>query len=282
VSNENGSITLVIWAHYILGLSIAITGTSGGTILFGSEKSPHVTIIWSKETKEDANELFWPTVSEDEEPTLRLLDRSLSVILEESPDPETKVFQDTEERHSVTDYGTTYLRRLFNPSLTTPDSDPIYKESVKLITAMAIHANDHLDRESQFQTKDSNSLPSPPPQKWFVDIWRILEASELLFSSIEFDISGVDTYVEFLSRTALNEATCPASFGRFLARVNQGSSSFPKEKRFLDRIQHLAKIVLIFAHVTDLEKCGDMPIILTDDHPPLAPAFREVFEGSDR
>lgn len=284
VSNENGSITLVIWAHYILGLTVAITGTPGGTILFGSEKTAHVTIIWSRETKEYANQLFWPTETEDEEPTVRLLDKSLSVILEETPDPEQKVFQGgTEERHPVADYGTTYLRRLFNSSLITPDSDPIYEESVKLITAMAIHANDHLDRQSRVRkVTPRHPLPPTPPQKWYVDIWRILEASKLLFSSINIDTAGVDAYAKFLSTTTLNEATCPNSFAAFLARVDTGSSSIPKEKRLLDRIQHMAKIVLIFAHVANLEKCADMPIILTDDHPPLAPAFTEVFKGPDR
>jgi hypothetical protein len=58
--------------------------------------------MWTKEKKEDANELFWPYQTEDEEPTIQLLDQNLSVVLESGPSGERLALGSSEDRHLTT------------------------------------------------------------------------------------------------------------------------------------------------------------------------------------
>lgn len=70
----------------------------------------------------------------------------MSIILESAPDPDRKGFlSEAEERLQVTNCGVTYLRRLFNRNMITNNSNLIFEESVKFITALAIRANDRID-----------------------------------------------------------------------------------------------------------------------------------------
>lgn len=173
VSNEMGSITLTIWAHYILGLTVALTDAPGGNIIFGDEKvSPHVIITWSKENKESAGELFWPIETEDEEPIIRLLEQKLDVVLVEVRPEEGRLFNGfaVEDRHPVLRYSTVYLQRVLNTSHITSKSDPIYEESVKLITALAIHASRRLDRDTNLQHHAKRATKSGPTPGVSVEI----------------------------------------------------------------------------------------------------------------
>jgi hypothetical protein len=272
VSTENGAITLIIWAHFILDLTVAITTSSGEAIVFGNRKDPHMTISWSRETKEDADELSWPVETDDEEPTIRLLDPNLSIILESSPDPDRKGFlSEAEERHPVTNYGATYLRRLFNRNMITNDADPIFEESVKLITALAIHTNDRIDRDPGIENIDSQSAHYPQQrQKFWGEVWRILQSSRMLFASIPIDTSAVESYVKFLSLNRLDENSCPNTFKAFLIRIGKGTDTWSftiAVDQLFEQVKFLAEIVLVFAHVANMESCGTMPIILGDNHP---------------
>src|SRR5579859_151939 len=248
VSNENGAITLTVWAHYILNQTVAIIVnlTNGKTekLLFGAG-APHVTIEWVKETKEGANEMFWPCETEDEDATIRLLDSNMVIVLETAPesDPDRRVFRRTQDRHPLKDYGSAYLRRVYNEGQLVPEGDPVYEESVKLATALALHANSRLDRglgkdSGQPEHQSENPYPS------HVEAWRILDAAKLIFASLGIAIVGVNSYTKLLAETTLDEDSCPNTFKAFLKRVHQGRSSISKEQRLLDQITHLAKVVL--------------------------------------
>jgi hypothetical protein len=197
VSNENGSITLIVWAHYILGLTVAVQ-FKGDTVLFGTVKdSPHVTIEWSKENKDGANELFWPGQTDDEDPTIRYLDANMDVILESAPEKDQIPLEGAvADRHPVRNYGVAYLERVLNRTVITAQNDPIYKESVNLITALAIHANEHLDRDygRRLQGRNSRKTISTVPHGIDVEVWRILASARLLFDSVGIDTAVVQTY----------------------------------------------------------------------------------------
>jgi hypothetical protein len=283
VTNENGAITMIVWAHCILGLTVAIQ-FRGKVILFGTERAPHVTIEWTKESKEGANELFWPNETDDGDPTIRYLDGSMEIILESAPEKgQIPVEGAVADRHPVLNYGVAYLERLFNSAAITADNDPVYKESVNLITALAIHANNHLDRDygRELRGNQSQQTVSIIPHGFYVEVWRILASARLLFAIIGVDAAAVDKYVEFYAKTRLDESTCPNSFEGFLRRVTLGQSSFSPAKRLLDQLKHLAKVVLIFAHVADVEKCAEMPIKLIDDHVVMAHTMSLIFKGPE-
>lgn len=158
VSNETGSITLIIWAHYILGLTVAVVEPASDTkLIFGNQHSPHVIITWTQNTIEDAAYLEWWSAGVDVQPEIRLLDSKMTIVLESAQEPEGQRPIFAEERHPLANYGVTYLKRLFNTVAIISDNDPIYEESAKWAIAMAIHADRRLDRQILFSESDENS-----------------------------------------------------------------------------------------------------------------------------
>ena len=147
ISDEVGSITMIIWAHYILGLTVCIKGALERPLIFGNAGTPHVTIHWSRLRKEDTLGLWWPSTSGAEGPTIQILDKAMSVVFESSPDANRRSPIQVEDRHTVRGYGVVYLHRVFNNELITADDDPVYEETIKLITALAIQASGVLDRD---------------------------------------------------------------------------------------------------------------------------------------
>src|ERR1700726_1627802 len=93
-------------------------------------------------------------------------------------------------------------------------------------------------------------------------------------------ILQLSKHVEFYAKTRLHESTCPNSFTGSLQRVTRGRSPFSPAKRLLDQLIHLAKIVLIFAHVVDVEKCGEI-IKLIEDHFVISHAMSLIFEDPE-
>jgi hypothetical protein len=284
VSNETGCITLIIWAHYILELTVVITDTPKGQIVFGNAKAPHVCSSWSKEKKDDAGGLFWPSESDDDdaEPTIHLHERDISIVLTEStPERERRISIITEERHPLCGYGVTYLSRVLNVDVITLDNDPIYEESVKLITALAIHVSRRLDRNLNFRNRTEAPQASLSRSWTLLEKWRVMAPAKLIFNGLSIDPTGVESYEKFLAETKLDETTCPSSFSAFLKKVKLGSSALSPAKRLLQQVQHLAKIVLIFAHVNEIESCGDLPLILQDEraHSLLASSMTEILGG---
>ncbi|KAL8786911.1 MAG: hypothetical protein Q9213_002542 [Squamulea squamosa] len=148
ISNAMGSITFVIWAHYILGLNVLITTKASSTISFGDEQNPHVLIVWSDLNPYSAS-LYRASSSREKElqPSIQLLDKDMSVILDSAPDSERWRDITVETRYPLLGYGALYLHRMFNGHIITNDLDPIYQESVKLVIAIAIWVSRRVDRD---------------------------------------------------------------------------------------------------------------------------------------
>ena len=117
VANEIGSITLIIWAHYLLNLEVVVTGEVSRPIHFGRGSKPQVTIEWTKKNGELAGELFYPSESEDQEPEIRLLDAKQEIALRVHPDEESRDSIQADDRHPLLGWGSTYLHRLLNTTL---------------------------------------------------------------------------------------------------------------------------------------------------------------------
>lgn len=105
VSDKNSSITLTVWAYFILGLRVAISPAQGQTILFGEKKNPRINSFWTNEIKEGSGEFFFPIESEYVEPTMCLLDENMNVMLTSGPNPDDKSLRELnapiDERHTV-------------------------------------------------------------------------------------------------------------------------------------------------------------------------------------
>ena len=206
-----------------------------------------------------------------EQPQVRLLDRDLVILRETLPSDDRSISIRSEDRHRLQGYGTTYLQRVFNNAIFTADNDPVYEEAAKFSTALAIHASQRCDRDiqrvisearvAQRRNNINQSSPSPPIQ---LEFWRFTKCANLLFDGIVFSSKDMRGYLEYLSHNVLNEESLPKSFEVFLdklppARKHERSPA----ASLLHQIHHLAKIVMLLAHIADVESCADIPLRMT-------------------
>jgi hypothetical protein len=73
----------------------------------------------------------------------------MSVQLGCAPEDGDERFCPVRERHPLTGYGTTYLRRVLNTDCLTSDHDPIFNELPNLVTGLAIVSAQNRDRYAQ-------------------------------------------------------------------------------------------------------------------------------------
>lgn len=270
ISNAMGSITFVIWAHYILGLNVLITTKGPSTISFGDEQNPHVLIVWSKSVPHTAS-LTPVSVSEKGEemlqPSIQLLDEDMSVMLDSTPDSERWRNIAVEIRCPLRGYGDTYLHRMFNADIITNDLDPIYQESVQLIIAIAIWVSRRVDRDINIILSPTQVITLPSPQRNVsIEIWRILASAKLLFySNLEaMNTSAIDKYVQSLSQGPLDEASLPSICTVFLKKVPIKRRRTSPTSRYIFQLCCLASMVFAFSFVPEIESCSAIPLLEAD------------------
>jgi hypothetical protein len=293
VTNEIGSITLIVWAHHILGMNVSVIGNVSRPILFGnSRKPPQVTIEWTQPNSDYAGELFYPSSTEIEGPEIHLLDRDMQIVVRCIPDESDRTDISGEDRHPLLGWGRTYLRRLLNTSLLTTDQDPIYEEVIYLVTALAINVSQRLDRDMEsskrqrpiITTGDFSDVSSVqtigrPPLK--IEFWRVMDAAAVIFNGFELDESRIESYVNYLLETKLTRDTCPTTFNPFLRRVKSDDIEVGPAERLMDQVKYLARVVLIFSNVTNVKSCAQIPLRMTDDIGILAPQMGLLFTSAN-
>lgn len=268
ISNQVGCVTMILWAHFVLGLSVAISKAKvpGDTVMFGNSKDPQVIITWEECHLDHADDphLNFINLCRKEIPNIRLLDQDMSVILRSIPEHEQEIdlMSSGQDRHPLLGYGTVSLHRIFNSSTIIAEKHPIYEESAKLITAIAIHVSNRLDREFDCSLRGVEQFENIPRYEIKTEIWRILAAGKIIFEGIKLDPAGVDLHVKYYDNSVLDESKLPKSFYSVLKTATQRDPSFPQAKGLLKMFQSLVKVVLLFGHVVNVETCGEMPIIL--------------------
>jgi hypothetical protein len=251
VTNEIGSITLIVWAHYILGLNVSVTGIVSRPIVFGAgRESPQVMIEWTQPNSDYAGELYYPKTfnMEEEGPEIHLLDSDMQIILRCMADEDDRNGITCEDRHPLLGWGRTYLRRLFNTTLLTADQDPIYEEVIYLITALAVNISKRLDRNTEF-SRNQKSTAATGCRPLNFEYWRVKDAAAVLFNDFELDGARIESYVTYLSKQKLTKDTCPTTFTPFLNRVVDDDMEEEPAERLMNQVRYLARIVLIFSHV---------------------------------
>ena len=269
ISNQAGCITIVVWAHYLLSLTVMIfrEKTPQNSIIFkGSCNEVQLTICWQECTDHsDDHDSNYVSGCQMKQTDIRLLDSDTSVILQVISSQESNSISALhQDRHPLLGYGSATLHRMLNSSTITPENDPIYEDSVKLITALAIHVSSRLCREflpEWLQKHEYEPLPRPL-YGIKTEVWRVLAAAKVIFSGVKQHPGGVASYVEHLAVSALTESSIPLNFQNYLKTAKRREPSIPHERTFLKHIQYLARVVLLFSYVIDIESCAEMPIVL--------------------
>lgn len=134
------------------------------------------------------------------------------------------------DRHTLLDYGTTSLHQLFNAQHITIDNDPIYEDSVKLITALAIHPSSRLDRKLDSEYRGSDQVENLPRHEIQTEVWRVLASSKITSAGIKHDQAGIASYVEFLTNSVPSEKNLPASFANIFKKAGPPNAPLLQEK----------------------------------------------------
>ena len=256
LSDQTGLVPLVIWAHYILSLTVIIRGYPGGDVKFGSNPSPHVSIPWEKN-------YTWSGWLGGE---VCLLDSAMSVVLRiDSDDIKLKSIAHA-ERIPVKEYGTTWLRRRFNNHILIADEDPLYQEVVELLVAMAITVSKRLVHG---HLKPPGSAIGSmkevyAPRKLEIDRFAIYEAATVLFADIPLDKKGIESFVSKMTHArTLADISKPTSLSTYLKRRASNAPNEPYREYF-HGLDLLTLILLTFAMVPSIRSCSEMPISLWD------------------
>ena len=268
ISSQVGCMIIIVWAHCILGSTVAIAKAKGlaNMIIFGEDKDPHVIITWQECRSDHADDTYsnFITKCRNEKPSIRLLDQDMMVVLRSIPEEEQESHQlmaSGQDRHPLLGYGTVCLHRRFNSSAIIAEKHPVYAESAKLITAIAVHISNRLNRRMDHNLR-GEEFESLPQYKIKTELWRFLAAGKIIFDGIKLDPAGVDMYVRYYDDLVLDEHNLPKSFHSILNTATQCDSSLPQAKGLFKTLERLAKVVLLFGNVANVEDCAEMPIIL--------------------
>ena len=237
VSTRYGFIPLVIWAHFILDLSVLVSGIPGGDITFPTHQapSPQIIISWSHSV---------------EQPQVCLLNSETEIVVLETNPADIRLRHiNACERLPLQNFGTVMLRREFNLyRYSTAQEDPMYLEAVNLVLAMAVGSLNRLERGSH----EMSSLRASTN----IQRWQIYDAGALLFQDIPFNGKTVDAYAKEIG--SLYDIEPPRSLSKYLLHTTpEGTRLTPS---FL-RLIRLATLVIVVASVSGMTKCADLPLI---------------------
>jgi hypothetical protein len=280
VSSSVGCITFIIWAHTILGLNVRVIGCANGDITFGTGET-QVFITWSDDSiAHGPNVLEWSFVGHEEDCTINLHEKDMNVILSCVPDEHRRVISiASEERHPLRGYGSVYLYRILNADAIMRENEPAYPELVGLIGGLAIHISRRLQRRmvqplTNFQpkTKSNDELHLPIT----LEAWRVLGSVKMLFTGIDFDNALITMYSDFLISSPLEESTLPSAVQTLLSKFPHQKGTQSLAFRLIYQLEYLASVVILFAHVIELDKCGDVPLKLREK-PGIGPIYGRDF-----
>ncbi|MCJ1235159.1 hypothetical protein MMC14_003125 [Varicellaria rhodocarpa] len=266
VQDHTGLVPLLIWAHYVLGLSVLAKQTPDGDIHFGEVPSmrAEVVIIWDTQgSKLLSNQVC-------------LLDSSDQVIIDPLPKDyfPRSLRIDAQERTRLggigseeCGFGTLELRRTFNSCMTIQDNHPMYKDFAETITALAISV-------SQFLYHEPFLVDSQTQNSQFISLcfenlehWRIHDASEIIFRGIGMKKESISQTLEELREIPFDDTPLPQSVQNYVKRVKV-SKRYPTQfhidfyipRRIKALLMPLVILVLTFSHVTNVKRCSELPL----------------------
>ena len=243
IKTSTGIMSLVVWTHHILGLTVQVQGAAGKLSTFGDDDSPGVIISFSGDSLHTDEAL--------------LLDADMEIVLRCVPDQEFPLTSPRpEERHTLQDYGTQRLRRLVCGFLLIPDDDSLYHDIVVMILAMALNASSRLCSEN---AEEDHVLAF---QSLAIEPWRVYNAAKVVFHSVDVKKTGFRSIMESLKGCSIQEVALHPSVSRFQKEVEPESSRKSFEKLLRDEMCDLTLCLLAFAHGHNIEKCGAMPLAL--------------------
>lgn len=251
VNGLQGFITIIIWAHFVLGLTVEIVGSPGGNFRFGPQHIVHVFISWSDQL--DVLEIHLLDSKDDRIFMTSLADDS-------SGDDLLSAFG---ERAKLKSYCMTSIRRELNAKTRVPEGDEVQLGVVRMVLAIAYIVSKKICRVRQVQTSSrSNSRPEKD-NEWSVTIEedRFFNSAETLFSGLGIDEDTTKNLANRIKGKPFGLDLLPIALQGHVERIGNDPSNMRELERFL---QSLVSFVLLFALVDEVKTCADVPLILME------------------
>ena len=260
VESQKGVVPIIVWGHYILGLTVLVTGSPDGNVTFGGTEGPQIIIKWSSAPVDPTNQFEdWLSA-----PMINLLDASQEVVLKTEPVSNESTRIEGQECHCLKGYGTTFLQRLFNKIKLVEDDDPIYAETANLAVAFALLLSRSMRRKPVSDEHRGNKDIETPTQCYLgTEPWRLFDSSKLLFAGIELDKRVISGFADQITGVDVADMTVPPGIRNYLEKPDHDQYAKDHQYRitkdhFIGDVKQIASWVLAFAQVVDIKSCADL------------------------
>lgn len=244
VSERGGCITLVIWAHHMLGLSVLVKGPT-----------PEQDIIFAhKHHNGPAHIVIDGTKSSFRGPEVCLLYQGTEIYLRIDPAEAEYVPVRSQERHSLLDYSTIMLCRSFNERLEAfdrEDREPAVTDAMHFATAVALSFAKRAYR---------GGLSNVPCS---IKEWQIWDAASVLFGGRikEHDINTIRGFADTIPLdrplNSLPPERLPSALRDYFAdpQSSHGDAS---------ALWTAAVDIFVMSTISNIRSCEKLPIICDD------------------
>ena len=253
VRTTRGIVAIVVWAHYLLGLSVQVTDKHSRITLFGDCNGAPNVFIQETDFEPKAVE-EWLLLDAESQIVLRCIRESHDLIIEALD----------QERHALLGLGTELVRRYFNEEYLIRDDDPVYLDLVSMVLAVALNASGKIRGEE------------PPMEETYfrglaIEAWRVFDSATILFDGIQIRKEAPKAYLKKVQECGIDRSCLPDSVKRVAGQIASLYPKRPATSREDETCRHIAKLTLLtltFAHVHNVAECTALPVSLhyLEDH----------------
>lgn len=256
---RTGVVTLVVWAHCLLGLTVCVKSSRVGTVSFGTGMATVIIEL----------------IGSGDQSQACLLDSSHELVLAVQGDGAETVI-DAEVKYAAKGYGTVILRREIS-------NDGAVFEMAQVTAAIAWCISQKLEvvpsnRKDGKTGKDGLALESSYPKRHNClssDERNLSKATLFLFDGIDLDQNLVTAYIPEFTRQPLDyNLPIPPAVNvvldqrkeRVLVTDPDGNTEKSQSLKWihwnnlLRRARELALLILALSTINDLNKCQQWPL----------------------
>ena len=238
VEDSSSFLPIIVWAHYILGLSVVAHDFPNGAIRWGAGQP---SVIINHATPQSLE----PSTNIENLSSVSLLDSDLNIVLQESSEARFMTPLACNERIPLKGYGSRFLFRQLNATSIVHGDDPALSDSANIATALAVFLS--------MQSSSGEGAAGFRDHFFSIEVWHIMEASEILFDGCRIDSHMVEYYRAKLHRG------CQWSDAWEILLSNSKHGLSKNHGDVADWLLEPAVVmILCFAHVTDIAGCASV------------------------
>ena len=260
VDRQQGLVPLVVWAHFILSLSVSVEGGPDGVVVFGDSRRPQVVIKWVNGSPDRYSHNYWYTFDAHEvhPQAIYLLDGNGEVLLERSKLLDNGLIKvDGQERHRLSGYGTAFLYRRLCKAQLLADDNALLTETANLAVSNAIAFSRRLRRPLLSTVK----ADIPRQNHLNVELWRLFKSAEMLFSGLKLDKSTITENSKKIAGFTSADVRFPSAINSWLEQDDDNFLPIQPKDSISAWITELSSWIIAFGQVENIEVCAHLPMV---------------------